>query len=46
MVKRKNAHIKIFEPKLIAMREAEKTNREIAEYFELEIRQIKNWINC
>ena len=33
MIKRKYTHIKIIEPKLIAMREAGKTNREIAEYF-------------
>ena len=45
MVKRKYTHIKIIEPKLIAMREAGKTNRELAEYFGLEIRQIENWIN-
>ena len=45
MAKRKYTHIKIIEPKLIAMREAGKTNREIAEYFGLEIRQIENWIN-
>ena len=45
MVKRKYTHIKIIKPKLIAMREAEKTNRELAEYFGLEIRQIENWIN-
>lgn len=45
MEKRKYTHIKIIEPKLIAMREAGKTNREIAECFGLEIRQIENWIN-
>lgn len=45
MAKRKYTHIKIIEPKLIAMREAGKTNRELAEYFGLEIRQIENWIN-
>ncbi len=45
MAKRKYTHIKIIEPKLLAMREAGKTNREIAEYFGLEIRQIENWIN-
>ena len=37
MAKRKYTHIKIIEPKLIAMREAGKTNHEIAEYFGLEI---------
>ena len=45
MAKRKYTHIKIIEPKLIAMRAAGKTNREIAEFFGLEIRQIENWIN-
>ena len=45
MAKRKYTHIKIIEPKLIAMRAAGKTNREIAEFFGLEIRQIENWVN-
>lgn len=45
MAKRKYTHIKIIEPKLLAMREAGKTNRELAEYFGLEIRQIENWVN-
>ena len=42
---RKYTKIKMFEPKIIAMREAGKTRREIAEALGLEKVQIKSWIN-
>ena len=45
MSKRKWTNIKALEPEIIAMREAGKTRREIAEHFGLEKEQIKNWIS-
>ena len=42
---RKHTKIKVLEPQIIAMREAGKTRREIAEALGLEKVQIKNWIN-
>ena len=45
MSKRKWTNIKELEPEIIAMREAGKTRREIAEHLGLEKEQIKNWIN-
>lgn len=45
MGKRKWTDIKMLEAGIIAMREAGKTRREIAEYYGLEKAQIKNWIN-
>ena len=44
MSKRKYTRIKEIEPTIIAMREAGKTRREIAEKLGLEKSQIKNWI--
>ena len=44
MTKRKYTRIKEIEPMIIAMREAGKTRQEIAEYFGLEKRQIKDWV--
>lgn len=45
MRKRKWTNIKALEPEIIAMREAGKTRREIAEHLGLEKEQIKNWIS-
>jgi len=45
MSKRKYTRIKEIEPMIIAMREAGKTRREIAEYFGIEKEQIKSWVN-
>lgn len=45
MSKRKWTDIKCIEPEIIEMRKAGKTRREIAEYFGLEKKQIKWWIN-
>ena len=45
MSKRKWTNIKALEPEIIAMREAGKIRREIAEHFGLEKEQIKNWIS-
>lgn len=45
MSKRKWTNIKEFESEIIAMREAGKTRREIAEHLGLEKEQIKNWIS-
>ena len=45
MSKRKWTNIKSIEPEIIAMREAGKTHREIAEHFGLEKEQIKNWVS-
>lgn len=45
MGKRKWTDIKKLEAGIIAMREAGKTRREIAEHYGLEKVQIKNWIN-
>lgn len=45
MSKRKWTDIKALEPEIIAMREAGKTRREIAEHLGLEKEQIKNWIS-
>ena len=45
MSKRKYTHIKTIEPEIIAMREAGKTRREIAEHFGLEKRQIVWWVS-
>jgi len=42
---RKYTKIKELEPQIIAMREAGKTRREIAEALGLEKSQIKNWVN-
>lgn len=44
MEKRKYTKMEWMEPKIIAMREAGKTVREIAEYFGLEKRQIECWV--
>ena len=44
MSKRKYTRIKEIEPTIIAMREAGKTRREIAEYLGLEKEQIKSWV--
>ena len=45
MSKRNYTHIKMIEPEIIAMREAGKTRREIAEHFGLEKRQIVWWVS-
>ena len=45
MSKRNYTHIKMIEPEIIAMREAGKTRREIAEHFRLEKRQIAWWVS-
>ncbi len=45
MSKRKWVYIKILGPEINAMREAGKTQQEIAEHFGLDKIQIKNWIN-
>jgi len=45
MSKRKYTQIKAIEPEIIAMREAGKTRREIAEHFGLEKRQIAWWVS-
>ena len=45
MLKRKYTHIKELEPKLLAMRKAGYTRKEIADKFGLEKEQIKSWIN-
>lgn len=45
MSKRNYTRIKEIEPIIIAMREAGKTKREIAEHFGLEKEQIKSWVN-
>ena len=45
MSKRSYTHINLIEEEIIAMREAGKSRREIAEHFGLEIAQIKWWIN-
>ena len=45
MSKRNYTHIKLIEAEIIAMREAGKSRREIAEHFGLEKEQIKWWIN-
>ena len=45
MSKRNYTHIKMIEPEIIAMREAGKTRREIAEHFGLEKRQIAWWVS-
>ena len=42
---RKHTKIKMFEAKIIEMRAAGKTRREIAEALGLEKVQIKNWVN-
>ena len=44
MSKRKYTHIRLIKEDIIAMREAGKTRREIAEHFGLEKEQIKWWI--
>ncbi len=41
MGKRKYTKIQVLEPEIVSMREAGKTNREIAEYFGLERSQVK-----
>ena len=43
MQKRRYTKIELIEPEIIAMREAGKTRREIAEHFGLEIKQIEWW---
>lgn len=45
MGKRKWTDIKMLEAGIIAMREAGKTRKEIAEYYGLAKGQIKNWVN-
>ena len=45
MSKRKYTQIKAIEPEIIAMREAGKTRREIAEHFGLKKRQITWWVS-
>lgn len=45
MSKRKWTDIKAIESEIIAMREARKTRQEIADYFGLEKKQIKNWVS-
>ena len=42
---RKYTHKKIQEARMIEMREAGKTRREIGEELGLSVKQIKNWIN-
>lgn len=44
-MKRSWTNIKAFEPKILAMRAAGKTRREIADELGLSKIQIKNWIN-
>jgi transposase len=44
-MKRSWTNIKALEPKILAMRTAGKTKREIAEQLGLNIIQIKNWVN-
>ena len=41
MDRRKYTHVKILEPEIVEMREAGKSNREIAEYFSLTTEQVK-----
>ena len=45
MSKRNYTHIKMIEPEIIAMREAGKTRREIADHFGLEKHQIAWWVS-
>ena len=45
MAKRKWTDIKGLEAGIIAMREAGRSRKEIAEYYGLEKTQIKNWVN-
>lgn len=45
MGKRKWTNIKAIETEMIALRQAGKPRREIAEHFGLESSQIKNWVN-
>ena len=44
MTKRGYTKIETIEPEIIAMRAAGKLNREIAEYFGLDLRQIEQWV--
>ena len=41
MTKRNYTHIKILEPEILAMKEAGKTKREIAEHYGLKMEQVK-----
>lgn len=41
MSQRKYTHVKVLEPEIVQMREAGKSQREIAEYFELTTEQVK-----
>ena len=45
MGKRKYTKLEAIEPEIIAMRDAGKTRREIAEHFGLEVRQIAWWVS-
>lgn len=45
MSKRKYTKMLEIEPEIVAMREAGKTRREIAEHFGLEVRQIVWWVS-
>ena len=45
MEKRKYVQIKFIEDQIVLMRAEGMTNREIADHFGLNLKQIKNWVN-
>ena len=45
MPKRKYVQIKLVEDQIQLMRAEGMTNREIADYFGLNLKQVKNWVN-
>ena len=45
MQKRKYVHVKLIEEQILLMRAEGMTNREIADHFGLNLKQIKNWVN-
>ena len=45
MQKRKYVRMKFIEDQIVLMRAEGMTNREIAEHFGLNLKQIKNWVN-
>ena len=45
MQKRKYVHIKLIEDQIQIMRADGMTNREIADHFGLNLKQVKNWVN-
>ena len=45
MQKRKYVQVKLIEEQILLMRAEGMTNREIADHFGLNLKQIKNWVN-